>query len=108
MKNQKLFCSCMILGLLLYAWFAREWAYHIGSLFGKTILQLTRHLIHIGLILGWEISIYRQILQHSVRSYLLAAGGFLAFWLYIRTLKWMFFPALCWQSRYLWYGYYLP
>ena len=51
MKNQKLFYSCMILGLLLYAWFAREWAYHIGSLFGKTILQLTRHLIHIGLIL---------------------------------------------------------
>ena len=108
MKNQKFSYSCMILGLLLYAWFAREWAYHIDSLFGKTILQFTRHLIHISLILGWEISIYRRILQHSVRSYLLAAGGFLAFWLYIRTLKWMFFPALCWQSRYLWYGYYLP
>ena len=94
--------------LLLYAYFAREWAYEVDNLFGKTALQLTRHLIHTGLILGWMISVNRRILQRHVRHCLLAIGGLLAFWLYIRTLKWMFFPDLSWQSRYLWYGYYIP
>ena len=107
-RNKALQYGIAVFLLLLYAYFARQWAYDIDNMFWKTTLQLTRHLIHTGLILGWIISINRRILQESVRHYLLAVGILLALWLYIRTLKWMFFPSFSWQSRYLWYGYYIP
>ena len=98
----------LVCALLLIAWFAREWAYEVDNMFGKTLLQLIRHLIQIGLVLGWIILVNRRILQDSIRRSLLAVGGLLAFWLYVRTVKWMFFPDFSWQSRYLWYAYYIP
>ena len=94
--------------LLFYAYLAKELAYEFDNMFIKTTLQLSRHMVHIGLILCWMVSISRRILQKSIRHYLLAVGGLLTFWLYIRTVKWMFFPNNCWQSRYCWYAYYIP
>ena len=107
-RNQSVRQFCLIFFLLLYAYFAREWAYDVDNMYGKTALQLTRHLIHIGLVLGWIVSVNRRIMQETVRRYLLAVGVLLAFWLYIRTVKWMFFPGNSWQAQYCWYAYYIP
>lgn len=107
-RNQSVWQFCLIFFLLLYAYCAREWAYDIDNMYGKTALQLTRHLIHIGLVLAWIVSVNRRILQETVRRYLLAVGVLLAFWLYIRTVKWMFFPGNSWQAQYCWYAYYIP
>ena len=49
--------------------------------FWSVWLQLLRHMIHIGLLIGWMISIQSRILQRPVRRYLLAIGCMLSFWL---------------------------
>lgn len=43
--------------------------------FWSVWLQLLRHMIHIGLLIGWMISIQSRILQRPVRRYLLAIGA---------------------------------
>lgn len=109
-KSKESFLSILfITALLFYAYFALEYSRKIDNVLVKTILQFSRHLIHIGLLLGWILSIRRRILHPAIRRYLLSVGTLLAFWLYIRTCKWMFFPpGACWQCRYLWYAYYIP
>ena len=71
-------------------------------------LQLLRHMIHIGLLIGWMISIQSRILQRPVRRYLLAIGGMLSFWLFVRASKWMLFAHDSQMNRYCWYSYYIP
>ena len=53
--------------------------------FWSVWLQLLRHMIHIGLLIGWMISIQSRILQRPVRRYLLAIGCMLSFWLFVRA-----------------------
>ena len=74
----------------------------------STYLQLFRHLIQIGLLFVWMISIEARIPQRPVRRRLLAIGGLLGFWLFIRVAKWMLFPTDSWPNRYCWYAYYIP
>ena len=93
--------------LLMYAYFAKEAAREIDSFFLETIVQFSRHLIHIGLLLAWMLSVRQRIMQTSIRRYLLASGALLAFWLYVRTCKWMFFKDTAWPARYCWYAYYV-
>ena len=93
--------------LLAYAYFAKEAARKIDSVFLETIVQFSRHLIHIGLLLAWILSVRQRIMQTSIRRYLMASGALLAFWLYIRTCKWMFFSDVTWPARYCWYAYYV-
>ena len=42
-----------------------------------------------------------------MRRYLLSIAALIIFWLYIRTIKWMFFSDDV-LVRYLWYAYYIP
>ena len=93
--------------LLAYAYFAKETARGIDSVFLETIVQFSRHLIHIGLLLAWILSVRQRIMQTSIRRYLMASGALLVFWLYIRTCKWMFFSDVTWPARYCWYAYYV-
>ena len=76
--------------------------------FWSVWLQLLRHMIHIGLLIGWMISIQSRILQRSVRRYLLAIGCMLSFWLFVRASKWMLFAHDSRMNRYCWYSYYIP
>lgn len=107
-KRKTYLYSCVVVCLLLYACFARWFAKGTDNILLETVLQLSRHLIHIGLILAWMFSVRQRILQKSVCRNLLLAGGLLIFWLYIRTVKWMFFTKYSWQNRYCWYSYYIP
>lgn len=107
-KRKTYLYSCVVVCLLLYACFARWFAKGTDNILLETVLQLSRHLIHIGLILAWMFSVRQRILQESVRRNLLLTGGLLIFWLYIRTVKWMFFTKYSWQNRYCWYSYYIP
>ena len=59
------------------------------------------------LLLAWLLSVRQRIMQTSIRRYLMASGALLAFWLYIRTCKWMFFSDVTWPARYCWYAYYV-
>ena len=76
--------------------------------FWSVWLQLLRHMIHIGLLIGWMISIQSRILQRPVRRYLLAIGCMLSFWLFVRASKWMLFAHDSRMNRYCWYSYYIP
>ena len=76
--------------------------------FWSVWLQLLRHMIHIGLLIGWMISIQSRILQRPVRRYLLAIGCMLSFWLFVRASKWMLFAHDSQMNRYCWYSYYIP
>ena len=107
-KRKTYLCSCVVVCLLLYAYFARWFAKGTDNILLETVLQLSRHLIHIGLILVWMVSVRQRILQKSIRRNLLLTGSLLIFWLYIRTVKWMFFTKYSWQNRYCWYSYYIP
>ena len=107
-KRKTYICTGMILFLLLYAYFAKWFAKGTDNILLETVLQLSRHLIHIGLILAWMFSVRQRILQKPIRRNLLLTGSLLIFWLYIRTVKWMFFTKYSWQNRYCWYSYYIP
>lgn len=106
--NQSVGSLCVVLCLLVYAYYAREWERRLSDSLGKTVLSLSRHLIHAGLIFCWILSVNARIIQDRIRGYLTAIGGLLIFWLYIRTVKWMFFLGDSWQNQYLWYAYYIP
>ena len=105
--NRKINYLAGMLLLLAYAYFAKEAARKIDSVFLETIAQFSRHLIHNGLLLAWLLSVRQRIMQTSIRRYLMASGALLAFWLYIRTCKWMFFSDVTWPARYCWYAYYV-
>lgn len=52
-EKRKIIYIIEIILLLLYAYFALNYSREIDSIFLKTILQFSRHLIHIALILCW-------------------------------------------------------
>ena len=106
--SQSVGSFCVVLCLLMYAYYAREWERRLSDPLGKTVLSLSRHLVHAGLIFCWMLSVNARIIQDRIRGYLMAIGGLLIFWLYIRTVKWMFFSEDSWQNQYLWYAYYIP
>ena len=107
-RNKKAEYVVLSLLLLMYAYMAKLAARDMMHIFPETCLQFSRHLVHMGLIFCWLISVKQRIRQPSVRRYLLASGSFLAFWLFIRTCKWMFFPGDSWANRYCWYAFYVP
>ena len=106
-KNKKIYYSVISVCLLICAAVSRELAREEDGILLETILQFSRHLIHAGLLFIWMSTIKQRIMQASVRRYLLAAASLLVLWLYIRTCKWMFFPADSWANRYCWYAYYI-
>ena len=73
-EKRKIIYIIEIILLLLYAYFALNYSREIDSIFLKTILQFSRHLIHIGLILCWIVSIQQRILHTAVRRCLLSVG----------------------------------
>ena len=59
-KRKTYICTGMILFLLLYAYFAKWFAKGTDNILLETVLQLSRHLIHIGLILAWIFSCFAE------------------------------------------------
>ena len=108
MNRRKTGYAIGTLALLVYAYVAKEAARNIENIFLETIVQFSRHLIHISLVFMWMISVRQRIMQKKVRQYLLAVGALVVFWLYVRTCKWMFFSSDLVAKRYLWYTYYIP
>ena len=58
--NQSVGSLCVVLCLLVYAYYAREWERRLSDPLGKTVLSLSRHLIHAGLIFCWILSVNAQ------------------------------------------------
>ena len=77
--NQSVGSLCVVLCLLVYAYYAREWERRLSDPLGKTVLSLSRHLIHAGLIFCWILSVNARIIQDRIRGYLTAIGGLLIF-----------------------------
>ena len=68
---------------------------------------LLRNTIHIGLLVAWDISVRRRVMQPQALKLLRAVIALMLFWFVTRMLKYEFVtdPVLV---RYLWYLYYLP
>ena len=65
-------------------------------------LDVLRSAIYMELVLYWISSVKKRILYSAVRKYLLMIGYLLIFWLFIRTIKYLFLgnmdflKSLCW------------
>lgn len=107
LERKTVWNTVILAGLFLYAYFAGRLARNTENVFWNSVLSLSRHLIHLGMITYWFISIRQRIVSKTIRRYLLWAAALIGFWLYIRTVKWMFLEdgTLC---RYIWYAYYIP
>ena len=106
-NHKKIWQGVAISLLLIYAYSAR-YVIPKQDILPDTVLQLSRAMIHLGVVILWMASIKRRILQDSVRFYLLAVASLLIFWLYIRDVKWFFFYEISAPVRYCWYGFYIP
>ena len=106
--NHKTIWQGMVISLLLVYTYSARYVIPKQDILPDTILQLSRAMIHLGIVILWMASIKRRILQDSVRFYLLAVASLLIFWLYIRDVKWFFFYEISTPVRYFWYGYYIP
>lgn len=71
------------------------------------LCQFLRSVIYIVLFTVWGISVRMRIIQPQVRRYLSGIAALTAFWLTVRTIRFVFAadPGIL---RYLWYLYYLP
>ncbi|MDY3919124.1 MAG: histidine kinase N-terminal 7TM domain-containing protein [Candidatus Limivivens sp.] len=106
-KKTVWYAGCVFL-LLSFAYFARVFSNWTENLLLKTVSELSRHLIQMGLLTVWFVSIRRRIMQKTVCRYLQIVAGLMMFWLYIRAVKWMFFYGYSAANRYCWYAFYLP
>ena len=93
--------------LLIYAYIAGRLSRTATNIFVSGAFSLSRHLVHLGMVTIWFVSLKQRILSETVRRYLLLIAGLIIFWLYIRTIKWMFFFDGI-VNRYFWYAYYIP
>lgn len=70
-------------------------------------LDVLRSAIYMELVLYWISSVKKRILYSAVRKYLLMIGYLLIFWLFIRTIKYLFLgnmdflKSLCWTGAYI-------
>lgn len=71
-------------------------------------LDVLRSAIYMGLAFYWIASVKKRILYSAVRKYLLMIGGLLAFWLFIRTMKYLFLGNMDFLKSLCWYGFYIP
>ncbi len=78
-----------------------------GSFFNDALTTLP-HIVYVGLLIGWVISVQNRILNPKIRRYLVAVGILMILWLTARTVKWRFLPVVDPIGRYLWYAYYIP
>ena len=89
--NDKTIWQGVVISLLLVYAYSARYVIPKQDILPDTVLQLSRAMIHLGVVILWMASIKRRILQDSVRFYLLAVASLLIFWLYIRDVKWFFF-----------------
>ncbi len=74
---------------------------------GGQVFGFIRMLIYLSLFTVWMIRIKCTVQQQATRRYLLAAGGLMIFWLYMRSIKLEFLlPPV--GMRICWYLYYIP
>ncbi|MBE5970964.1 MAG: hypothetical protein E7246_00385 [Lachnoclostridium sp.] len=100
--------SCIAI-LLLVAYFMDEF----DDLTANTVIQAAmrglRGVIHISLLMGWCISLYRRIMNGQVRRSLIAVAALMIFWLTAKVIKYEFIAdRTFWLGRYIWYSYYIP
>ena len=97
--NIQLFLLCMLAALL-----CRRLG-KISSL--RIICGMLRTMIYVGVYIGWGISIYKRVIQKSVRNVLIFIAELIIFWFVVRTTKY-FFTIDNQIARYLWFSYYIP
>lgn len=109
-RREGLWKAAAVILLILAAYLMRKIQFVTGMepCLLKSILTLLRNTIHVCLLLGWCVSIRRRILHAPVQRYLLAVGLLMAFWLTVRTCKWIFVPAAHPMERFCWYAFYIP
>lgn len=71
-------------------------------------LDVLRSAIYMELVLYWISSVKKRILYSAVRKYLLMIGYLLIFWLFIRTIKYLFLGNMDFLKSLCWYGFYIP
>ena len=80
--NIQLFLLCMLAALL-----CRRLG-KISSL--RIICGMLRTMIYVGVYIGWGISIYKRVIQKSVRNVLIFIAELIIFWFVVRTTKYFF------------------
>lgn len=93
-------------GLFLLAGIFRQVDIMLPPLPSAVCFLLT-NLLYIGLAFAWGISISRRILHRDVRRQLLLGCAMVVLWLFLRAVKYRFFPEDR-VTRQLWYLYYVP
>lgn len=109
-QREGLWKAAAVILLILAAYLIRKIQFVTGMepCLLKSILTLLRHTIHVCLLLSWCVSLRQRILHAPVQRYLLSAGLLMAFWLTVRTCKWIFVPAAHPMERLCWYAFYIP
>ena len=64
--------------------------------------------IYFGLVLLWMISVNERLLPCRAKRHMIAAAGFMLFFLVLRVTRYRIAPLGSRMSRYCWYAYYLP
>ena len=97
------FCAALA---VLVAIVLRQIAFQLDGPIER-VCSILRATIYIGLFGLWGLSIRRRTIQPGVRRYLTAISALMAFWVTVRTIRYLFVssPAVL---RGLWYMYYLP
>lgn len=72
------------------------------------ILGLLQTNLYIAVYAIWGISVSRRILQTQVRFFLECIAALLIFWMLLRAMKYYIFIEGDFESRYLWYLFYIP
>ncbi len=109
MENTKktILHASVVAVLLMYAYYVK-YIFPPQNAFLDTVLQFSRSLIHMGIVVVWMISIKKRIIQKSVRTYLIAVAVLLIFWQYVRAVKWYIIFDINMFTRCCWYMYYIP
>ena len=72
------------------------------------VLGLLQTSIYIFLYAAWGMSVRFRILQTQARFFLQLIAALLIFWMLLRAMKYYIFAEGDFESRYLWYLFYVP
>ncbi len=73
-----------------------------------SFVSILQFVFYIGLFTAWGVSIYRRILMRYTRTYLILFASLCAFWILVRDIKWNAFIHMQFETRILWYLFYVP
>jgi len=107
-KKRSITYLLLITAALLFA-YALRFVFHPmteDSLLAIAMMTL-RWAIQVPLTVAWCVSIWRRILNTSIRKMLLTVGGLLLLWQLVRIIKFDYVIVTEPIGRYCWYSYYI-